>query len=179
MFVCVCLLWFHPQASTTQSITMGRGQLLTRIARRGKVKTAGTCMAMAMAVSARGVAAFSTTTTTTTGAAMVEQSAFLPLPSPIPMYENRLHRSPFSPFRRRHHRCFASTTNSPDADCGCDETPLQQGDSGDKDLFETNNIGSLLKETVLTNAEGSPVKLGSCLGEKDDATIVVFLRHLA
>ena len=47
------------------------------------------------------------------------------------------------------------------------------------DLFETNNIGSLLKETVLTNAEGSPVKLGSCLGEKDDATIVELLRHLA
>ena len=95
------------------------------------------------------------------------------------MYDNRLYRSTTLSIRGRHHRCFASTTNSPDADCGCDETPLQQGDNGDKDLVETNNIGSLLKETVLTNAEKSSVKLGTFLGEKDDATIVVFLRHLA
>jgi hypothetical protein len=41
-------------------------------------------------------------------------------------------------------------------------------------------LGTLLKQTVLTNIEGTSVQLGKYIGSaKDDATIIVFLRHLA
>ncbi len=154
---------------------MRRGQLLNRIAHRGSVKTAGACMAMAMAVSRSGVAAFSTTT----GGALPAISAtpaLLSSPSPSSMSSNSLYHSVHILSRTSHQRFFATSRNT-DSNCGCDDMPRPQGDN--EDLLETN-IGSVLKDTVLTNTEGSPVKLGSYIGSEDgDATIVVFLRHLA
>lgn len=48
------------------------------------------------------------------------------------------------------------------------------------DTSDDGSLVSRLRETVLTNADGDPVELGTLLGDDDrDATIVVFLRHLA
>jgi len=89
------------------------------------------------------------------------------------------------PVRLRSQRSFATTKNSEkafagDEDCGCDDPP-QVG--GSKERFDTDTmpIGILLRDTILTNIEGNPVKLGNYISDAGttDATIVVFLRHLA
>ena len=68
---------------------------------------------------------------------------------------------------------FFATTKIQDDDCGCDEAALQRDESG-KDL------GRLLKQTALTTVDGDSIKLGKYIGDaENDATIVVFLRHLA
>ena len=172
---------------------MGRQLLRSNIAApmTGGATTVGVCMAMAMAVSTKAAAAFST-------AGSVSTSTIV---SPYPVQHRRstapltFHVSNFSNLnsnsnlrsmnyfqstlssRRPSQRLFATTTKNSDEDCGCDAPG-----GGNEDLFETRNgqIGTLLADTVLTNIEGNSVKLGNYISDSEnDATIVVFLRHLA
>jgi hypothetical protein len=170
---------------------MGR-QLLRSNGAAPKVgaTTVGVCMAMAMAVSTKVAAAFSTTGST---------AAISPYPvqnrrsAPLPFHFSKSNSNPRNmnyfqstlSSHRSSQRLFATTKNSDEAlarseDCGCNAPPTAGG--GDKDLLETGNgpIRTLLGETVLTNIEGNPVKLGNYISDgENDATIVVFLRHLA
>jgi len=82
--------------------------------------------------------------------------------------------------QHQQHRFFATTTPETDGDdCGCD-TPHSLEDAGKFDTGDNAPIGKLLREAVLTNTEGIPVELGDYItATEHDATIVVFLRHLA
>ena len=85
--------------------------------------------------------------------------------------------SPLRPIGRQRQRWLATKTDSDD-DCGCDAVTS----AGDNSIVDEESIGKLLRHTELTNIEGNRVKLGDYMGNTtpgDDATIVVFLRHLA
>ena len=165
----------------TQISEMGRPVLHSaRVAFKGganAITAAGVCMAMAMAVSTKTAVAFSTTASKT---AAIAPHAFQQKASPSPFHSIDANHPWSLQFQssRRSQRLFATAKNT-DEDCGCDTAstiPLPQGESQD-DLLET---GTLLKETFLTNIEGNRVKLGNYLSDDpNDATIVVFLRHLA
>lgn len=144
---------------------------------RGGAVTAGVYIAMAMAASTQAVSAFSTKTST-----IPHNSQRIPL---LPQTHIDLHSNhgnklqlPSTLSSRNEYNRFFATTKVREEDCGCDEAALQQGES--RSEFFGGNIGSQLRETVLTTVVGSPVKLGKYIGDaENDATIVVFLRHLA
>ena len=154
---------------------MGRGHSLThtRLGPRGGAIKAGVCMAMAMAASTKVVSAFSTKTSTSTSTIPHNSlCATWNTQASIDINSNNaqtIHRSSTR---------FFATAKIQEDDCGCDDAALQRDESGN-DLFG-ENIGSLLKHTTLTTVGGNSVKLGKYIGDaENDATIVVFLRHLA
>ena len=65
-------------------------------------------------------------------------------------------------------------------DCGCDAAPYNKN-SFTNTSSGTASMGSLLRNTVLTNSDGEAVQLGQYIENDTNApaTIVVFLRHLA
>ena len=154
---------------------------------KGGATTVGVYMAMAMAISTKAAAAFSTAGSTSTivspYSVQHHRRSTAPLPFHFSNYLNsNLNIRSMNYFQstlsshRSSQRLFSTTKNS-DEDCGCDA----QG-GGNEDLFETKHgqIGTLLADTVLTNIEGNSVKLGNYISDgENDATIVVFLRHLA
>ena len=129
-------------------------------------------MAMAMAASTQTVSAFSTKTSTFPTNS--PRTPLLPQAS-IDLHSNhvhKLHPTTTLASRNRYKRFFATIQEE---DCGCDEAALESGN----ELFG-GNVGSQLRKTVLTTVDGSSVKLGKYIGDaENDATIVVFLRHLA
>ena len=153
---------------------MARGVILNRshLGPRGGAITAGVYMAMAMAASTQTVSAFSTKTSTI--ATNSQRTPLLPQAS-IDLhssYAHKLHPTSTLASHNRYKRFFATIQEE---DCGCDEAALESGN----ELFGSN-IGSQLRETVLTTVDGSSVKLGKYIGDaENDTTIVVFLRHLA
>ena len=66
-------------------------------------------------------------------------------------------------------------------DCGCDTAPYNNNSTTNKSSG-TASMGSLLRNTSLTNSDGEVVQLGQYIDDDTNApvvTIVVFLRHLA
>jgi len=134
--------------------------------------TRAVCAAMAMAASTRAAAAFSTS-----GSNYIQHRQ-VSRPFYHPDLTSQTLQSHSTLPSRDYRRYFAATKNS-NEDCSCDAT--QQFD-GSEEILQTKDgsIGNLLRETILTNADGNSVKLGNFIGNaENDATIVVFLRHLA
>lgn len=158
------------------------------VLRGGGAKSVGIRIAMAMAVYTNQVllvttaAAFSTSSMTVPFSLQSSQ-----LRSNIPQQPKSQSLALQSSLLPQRFRFVVPTTNRGMAskDCGCDDdddgAPLQtrNGENNTNNL-ENVSIGNLLRKTVLTNIEGNAVKLGDFIGDgEDDATIVVFLRHLA
>lgn len=151
---------------------MARGTRIRRWA------VTGPCLAMAAAVSVstRGlaVAGFSTTATQLSSRNTLS-----------------FHREP--PSRRTTAtRSFVKNSSGNDSgDCGCGDDRLLGADAAKVPLLvgkneSTDGLGALLRKTQLTNIDGKRVALGSYIASpnnnknnEEDATVVVFLRHLA
>jgi len=138
---------------------------------RVRVLRSAACVTMTMALSATAAGAFSTGTMTTT--AVVPNHLPLLRPSGTTNFRDASSRR-VEPVSFLPRRSFATIR---DEDCGCDVPPPQLDDSFE---IETRSIGTILRETVLTNTDGNPVKLGNYVSDSEnDAIIIVFLRHLA
>lgn len=125
-------------------------------------------MAAAVSVSTRGlaVAGFSTKATLSSR-----------------LYTLSSHRKPQS---RMMTRSFVKNRSNVE-DCGCGDERLGGVDANAPPLVgneNTDSLGALLRNTQLTNIDGKRVALGSYIAspnnnKEEDATTVVFLRHLA
>jgi len=137
-------------------------------------RTAAVSLLAAVAVavgSQQTVAGFSTTT---------NLSALSPLRLAVAERSREL-----APFRQSPHGIFRSlgTTSRSvqlnsgnnidgETDCNCDAT-ISSSATGEESL------GMLLRSTELSTVDGTRVRLGDYFSGEDDATVVVFLRHLA
>ena len=64
--------------------------------------------------------------------------------------------------------------------CGCDVPATRPAATWGGPDADARSLGRRLRDAVLTDVAGEAVQLGTYLGgAADDATIVVFLRHLA
>ena len=150
-------------------------------ASKNGVRTLGMYAVAAMVVSARAAALVPISLATRAPrrpAATV--SCLFPKDGHVPSSRRRVPPSPLGPRRR-----FAAAGNGDEGlaageGCGCDVPATRPAATWGGPDADARSLGRRLRDAVLTDVAGEAVQLGTYLGgAADDATIVVFLRHLA